>query len=221
MSTGRIIKNRLYEHFGRIGKALDSPQRLELLDLLCQCERTGEDLAHEANLSTANTSRHLQILKASRMVESRKAGVQVYYRLSSKEVCDLVCDLRKLANKNLAEVNQIMTRYFNEDKSLQPVNREELLERSRQGDVVLLDVRPEIEYNQAHLPWAKSLPLSQLQSRLSELPQGMEIVAYCRGPYCVLAQEAVNYLRQKGYKASRLEEGVTEWREAGLAVIEN
>ena len=221
MSRGRTVKIQLYEQFARIGKALDSPQRLELLDLLCQCERTVEDLAKEANLSFANASRHLQILKSSRLVEARKEGVKVYYRLSSKEVCDLVCDLRKLAEKTLAEVEQIMIHYFKGEESLKPVTREDLLKRVRQGNIVLLDVRPEIEYEKAHLPLAKSIPLSQLQSRLAELPQNIEIVAYCRGPYCVLAQEAVDYLRRSGYNAWRLKEGVGEWREAGLEVIDN
>jgi len=221
MTTGRTIKTQLYDHFARIGKALDSPQRLELLDLLCQCERTVENLAFEANLTIANTSRHLQILKASRMVETRKDGVKVYYRLNSKEVCDLMCDLRELAKKNLAEVAQIMDNYFNGGEKLQPVNREELLQRVKQGNITLLDVRPEMEYDKAHLPLAKSIPLTQLKSRLAELPQDLEIVAYCRGPYCVLAQEAVKFLRQNGYKAWRLTEGVIEWRENGLELIEN
>ncbi len=221
MSTGRTIKTQLYEHFARIGKALDSPQRLELLDLLCQCERTVEDLAREANLTVANTSRHLQILKASRMVDSRKEGVKVYYRLGSKKVCDLVCNLRTLAKKNLAEVEQLMTQYFTGGDDFQPVDRQELTARANRGEVIILDVRPEVEYDKAHLPLAKSLPLPQLRSRLAELPQNIEIVAYCRGPYCVLAQEAVNFLKQSGYIARRLVEGVNEWRDAGLEVIDN
>jgi len=221
MKKGRLIKTRLYEQFARIGKSLDSPQRLELLDLLCQCERTVEDLAVEANLTFANTSRHLQILKASRMVESRKDGVKVFYRLRNREVCDLVCDLRELAKKNLAEVEQITAEYFKGDSNLRPVTLQELRDKVREGVIILLDVRPAIEYDNIHLPYAKSIPLHQLNDRLAELPQNIEIAAYCRGPYCVLAQEAVDFLRSKGYKAWRLEEGVNEWRESGLEVGEN
>ena len=218
MSTGRIIKKQLYEQFARIGKALDSPQRLELLDLLCQTERSVEELAQEANLNFANASRHLQILRNTQLVSVRKEGVKVFYRLADNEICGFFQNMRKLAEKRLAEVRFIMDDYFGNRDKLEAIDRKELISRAKEGSVTILDVRPRMEYESGHLPNAKSIPLSELKSRLDELPRGQVIVAYCRGPYCVLAKEAVDYLKAKGYEAIRLEDGVWEWHDAGLPV---
>lgn len=218
MLQGRQVKQQLYEQFTRIGKAVDSPQRLELLDVLCQGERNVEDLAEEAHLSFANASRHLQILRAARLVETRRDGVRIYYRLADEEVCSFFREMRKLAEKRLAEVRQIMEDYFGERRSLEAVNRKSLIKRVRTGQVILLDVRPRAEYESAHLPHAISVPLREISKHLDNLPRDQEIVAYCRGPYCVLAQEAVKFLQSRGYRASRLEDGVLEWNEAGLPI---
>ncbi len=218
MNNGRIVKEQLYEQFSRIGKAVSSPQRLELLDLLCQGERPVENLAKEAKLSFANASRHLQILRGARLVTTRKEGTRIYYRLADDEVCSFFRSMRSLAERRLSEVHQIMADYFENRQSLEPADRISLLERARQGSVTILDVRPRLEYQSSHLPYAVSIPLQELKFRLDELPMNQEIVAYCRGPYCVLAQEAVKYLHSKGYKAVRLEDGVHEWNEAGLPV---
>ncbi len=216
--NGRIVKEQIYEHFARIGKALDSPQRLELLDLLCQGERTVEYLAHEAHLNFANASRHLQILRGARLVDTRKEGVHVFYSLSSDEVCLLFRNLRELAKKHLAEVNKIMEDYFGKPDQMEPINRKELLARASKHISIILDVRPREEYDSVHLLFAKSIPLKELKSRMNELPKDREIIAYCRGSYCVLAHEAVQILKSKGYNAKRLEDGVREWQSAGFPV---
>lgn len=218
MPFARETKDKLYAQFARLGHALSSPKRLELLDLLCQNEKTVEMLAKQTSMSVANTSQHLQILRTARLVDSRKDGVFVYYRLANSEVCDFFRTLRKLAENRIAEIDRIIADYFGASPHLQPIDRKNLLKRAKAGDVVILDVRPEDEYAASHLPYAKSIPLSKLKKRLREFPPGVEIVAYCRGPYCVLAQEAVVFLRSKGLKAIRLEEGVMEWQETGLPV---
>ena len=216
--NARIAKEQMYEHFARIGKALDSPQRLELLDLLCQGERAVEYLAREAHLNFANASRHLQILRSARLVDTRKEGVRVFYRLSSDDVSVFFRNLRDLGKKHLAEVNQIMGDYFGKSEQMEPINRKELLARARNDGVIILDVRPKEEYESAHLLSAISIPLKELKSRMNELPKNQEIIAYCRGPYCVLAHEAVQILKSKGYNAKRLEDGVWEWQNKGLPV---
>lgn len=218
MITARDTKDKLYTQFAHIGQALSSPKRLELLDLLCQNEKTVEVLAQNSNMSVANTSRHLQVLRAAMLVDRRQDGVFVYYRLAGLEVCDFFRNLRTLAEKRIAEIDRIVAEYFDRSAQLQPVNRKTLLRRARTGDAIILDVRPEDEYAAGHLPHAVSLPLSQLRKRLKDLPTDSEIIAYCRGPYCVLAQEAVTMLRSKGFKAFRLEDGVAEWRDSGMPV---
>jgi rhodanese-related sulfurtransferase len=218
MPIARETKDKLYAQFARLGHALSSPKRLELLDLLCQSEKTVEMLAEQASMSVANTSRHLQVLRIARLVDSRKDGVFVYYRLADSEVCDFFRSLRRLAENRIAEIDRIIADYFDASTHLQPIDRKNLLKRAKAGEVVILDVRPEDEYAAGHLPYAKSIPLSRLKERLKELSPKAEIVAYCRGPYCVLAQEAVSFLRSKGLKAIRLEDGVIEWQEAGLLV---
>ncbi|MBU1652597.1 metalloregulator ArsR/SmtB family transcription factor [bacterium] len=218
MHQGRLVKHQLYEQFSRIGKAVASPQRLELLDLLCQGERSVEELAKEAKLAFANTSRHLQILQGVHLVDTRREGTRIYYRLADNKVCSFYRNMCGLAERRLSEVHQIMEDYFGSRKDLEAVNRQNLLARSRAGQVTILDVRPRLEYNSSHLPNAVSVPLRELKKYLDQLPKDQEIVAYCRGPYCVLAQEAVNLLRSEGFQANRLEDGVLEWQEAGLPV---
>jgi len=214
----REFKDRLYEELGRIAKAIDSPRRLELIDLLAQRERSVEDLAAEAALSVANTSRHLQILRGARLVEARKQGLRVYYRLAEPEVHDVARAVHRLAERRLAEVDQLVKSYLGSRDELEPVPGEELLRRVRGGRTVVIDVRPRDEYRAGHVAGALSVPLDELDERLAELPARKEIVAYCRGPYCVMAYEAVARLRSRGRRARRLADGFPEWRAAGLPV---
>jgi len=218
MPAARETKDKLYAQFARLGRALSSPKRLELLDLLCQNEKTVETLADQAGLSIANTSRHLQVLREARVVEARKSGVHAFYRLADDDVCDFFRSLRRLAEKRIAEIDRIIADYFDPSGQLQPVNRRELLKMARKGEVVILDVRPRDEYEAGHLPFAISVPLEELKKRLNEFSPAVEVVAYCRGPYCVLAQEAVRFLKSRGFKATRLSDGTAEWKEAGLDV---
>ncbi len=214
----RPVKDSLYEQFARIGKAVASPKRIELLDLLCQGERSVEALAQAANMPVKNTSAQLKELRLARLVETRREGTRVYYRLADDAVCGFFFTLRDLARTRLTEVEQIARDYFESPDHLEPVRQEDLLSRAQSGEVVVVDVRPREEYEAGHIPGAISLPLPELEDRLSELPQENEIVAYCRGPYCVLAPEAVTIMRARGFRARRLEEGFPEWRAAGLPV---
>jgi rhodanese-related sulfurtransferase/predicted transcriptional regulator len=212
------LKKAVYEQLARIGKAVASPPRLELLDLLCQGPRTVEALAREANLSVANTSQHLQILHAGRLVDARKEGLFVTYRLADQQVCEFYQSLRTLAESRLAEIEAIIRQFNQGRESMEPVEKRALLERVRRAEVTVLDVRPLEEYRAGHIPGAVSIPLKELEAHLSMLPRRREIVAYCRGPYCVLAVEAVKLLRTKGFRAVRMEHGVPEWRAEGLPV---
>jgi rhodanese-related sulfurtransferase/DNA-binding transcriptional ArsR family regulator len=212
----RHFKDAVYEQFARVGKALCNAKRLELLDLLSQAERTVDVLAAQAGTSVANTSQHLQILKRARLVESERSGNYVIYRLSGPSVDELLEGIRHFAESNLAEVGAIATRYLAGREGMESIDRTELLVRARAGDAVVLDVRPHEEYVACHLPAATSIPLDELARRLAELPKDRQIVAYCRGPYCVLAVKAVELLRRQGFDALRLEDGVREWREHGL-----
>ncbi len=205
----------IYEQFARIGKAVSNAKRLELLDLLAQGERTVEALAVLARAPVANVSQHLQVLRTARLVETRRVGTHVWYRLADETVSRLVANLRAVAEGRLAEVEQITRAFLQNRELLDPVDRDELLRRVRRGEVTVLDVRPHEEYDEGHLPKALSLPLEQLVNRLNEIPKSREIVAYCRGPYCVLALKAVELLRARGYRAVRLDLGVVEWRQQG------
>ena len=216
--AGTSLKKAVYKQLARIGKAVASPPRLELLDLLCQGPRTVEVLAREAGLTMANASQHLQILHAARLVEANKEGLFVTYRLADEQVCEFYQTLRALAESRLAEIEAIVRQFNNGRESMEPVEKQALLERVRRAEVTVLDVRPPEEYRAGHIPGAVSIPLKELQNHLSKLPRRREIVAYCRGPYCVLAVEAVKLLRAKGFRAIRMEQGVPEWRAEGLPV---
>jgi rhodanese-related sulfurtransferase len=214
----RMFKDQIYEQFSRIGKTLASPKRLELLDLLSQAERTVEDLAKESSLSIANCSRHLQILREARLVEARREGLYVFYRLADEAVGAFWLALQRLGEQRLTEVERIVKDYLQRPGGLEPISREELLERVRDGRVVVLDVRPVEEYRAGHIPGAVSLPLDELKRRLKELSRDQEIIAYCRGPYCLFAVHAVELLRKQGFKARRFQEGIPEWKAAGLPI---
>lgn len=218
MNPHRRFKDAVYEQLARIGKAVSSPRRLEILDLLCQAPRTVDALAREARLTVANTSRHLQVLRAAGLVEGHKDGLFVTYRISDPCVCEFARGVRTLAERRLGELEWITRRFLQGREGLEPVDREGLLERVRKQGVVVIDVRPPEEYRAGHIPGAVSIPLKELEARLSELPRDQEIVAYCRGPYCVLAMQAVEALRARGYRAVRLEDGVLDWRARGWDV---
>jgi DNA-binding transcriptional ArsR family regulator/rhodanese-related sulfurtransferase len=212
----RDFKNRLYGQFARIGKALASPQRLEILELLAQGERTVDSLAGEIGLSLANASQHLQALRQAGLVEGRKQGLFVHYRLTDPAVFELCTAIRNVAEQRLAELERLVRDHFGERSGAEPVRMEELLDRARSEQVVILDTRPATEYLSGHIAGAISVPVDDLQRRLRELPRGKRYVAYCRGPYCVYADRAVQLLRSKGRNARRLLEGFPEWRAAGF-----
>lgn len=212
------VKAELYEQFARLGKALSNANRLEILDLLAQCERPVEALALEAHLSIANTSQHLQVLKEVHLVRARKEGLQVYYQLADEGVLGLLRQLQYLAQRQLAEVDRTVKLYYESPQDLEPLDANQLLKRLEEGEVVVLDVRPEVEYQAGHIPSAVSIPITELEGRLAELPTDKEIVAYCRGPYCLYAPQAVELLAKKGYRARRLTIGLPDWRAEGLAV---
>jgi rhodanese-related sulfurtransferase len=215
----RAAKTALFDEFARAAKALASGRRIELLDVLANGERTVEALAREVGLSVANTSQHLQILRQAGLVAGRRQGTSIFYRLAAPEVFQLWQALRILAASQLAEVEHLAATYLGDRDELEPVTREELARRLDDGDdLVVLDVRPAAEHAAGHLPGAVSIPLGELRRRLAELPRDREIVAYCRGPYCAFAHEAVALLRQEGFSARRLEDGLPEWQAAGLAV---
>ena len=216
--SNAAFKHELFTQFARIGKAVSSANRLEILEFLAQGERSVEELANVCQLSVANTSQHLQQLRQAGLVTARKQGQRVYYCLAGDDVVALVAMLRQLAERQLAEVERLVNAYLTVKDGLEPVPAEELMQRARSGLVTVVDVRPSEEFAAGHVPGAINLPLKQLESRLNQLPSDQEIVAYCRGPYCVLAFEAVARLREKGFKARRLEDGFPEWKSAGLPV---
>lgn len=214
----REFKTELFEQFARIGKAFASGRRLELLELLAQRARNVEDLARLTGMSVANTSQHLQVLRAARLIEVRKSGLYATYRLADERVFDLWRALRELGESRLAEVHHMVRTYLADRNSLEAVTATDLRRKLKQGKVIVLDVRPAEEYAAGHIASARSIPLNELQTRLKELPKNREIVAYCRGPYCVLAVEAVALLRSHGLRAFRFEQGFPEWKASGLPV---
>jgi len=212
------LKTAIYEQIARIGQATASPSRLELLDLLSQGPRTVEALAQQTGQSVATTSHHLQVLRRARLVDGEKAGLYVTYRLADPQVGDFFLELRQLAESRLAEVQQVTRQYLEQRGALEPVDNEELVRRVRAGEVTVIDVRPHEEYVAGHIPGAISVPLADLPRRLRDLRKRQDIVAYCRGPYCVMSLDAVDLLRRKGFRAQRLEHGVVEWRAQGWRV---
>jgi rhodanese-related sulfurtransferase len=217
-TTHREFKDRLFEQFARIGKALASPKRLEILDLLAQGQRTVEEIARGTAMPVANASQHLQALKAVRMVESRREGLYAYYRLADEGVFRTWQAVRALGETRLAEIDRVVATFLEDRDALEAVGTTALMKRLSDGSVVVLDVRPEEEYRAGHIPGALSVPVDALEAALQTLPKDKEIVAYCRGPYCVFSDEAVRALSARGYRASRLTEGFPEWRAAGYPV---
>lgn len=214
----RRVKDLLYEQVARMGKALASPKRLELIEVLAQGEKTVEALSAELSIDVKLASAHLKALRNAHLVESRREGKYVLYRLSGQDVADLWVSLREVAEEHLLELRMAIDRMVAQPDKLASVDREALLAQARSGDVIVIDVRPQAEYDQAHLPFARSMPVDELEQRLSELPKKRQIVAYCRGPFCMLSDEALKLLRAKGYKATKILDGVSEWRAAGLPV---
>jgi ArsR family transcriptional regulator len=214
-------KRALFEQFATVAKAVAHPLRLEVVEQLAQGERSVEVLASRIRVSIANASQHLQQLRRAGLVASRRRGKFVFYRLADDAVLDLLASLRRIAERQSAEVERLVRGYFDDRDSLEPVCRSELMERLSTGDVTVLDVRPEDEFALGHLPGAINIPLSELEGRLAELDRQQDVVAYCRGPYCVLSYEAVAMLRGRGFTIRRLEDGLPEWRAAGLPVETN
>ena len=215
------FKQDLFTQFARVGKALSNANRLEILEFLAQGERSVEDLSKVAGLSVANTSQHLQQLRQVGLVSSRKEGLKVFYQISEGDVVSLLGSLRNVAERHIAEVEQLVNSFLTIKDNLEPIPRQELLERIEQGLVIVLDVRPPLEYEAGHVPGAINIPLQELEQRLKDFDQDKEIVAYCRGPHCILAFDAVAKLREQGFKASRLEDGFPEWKTEGLPVEDN
>ena len=214
----RSLKDLLYEQVARVGKALASPKRLELLEMLAQGEKAVETLAGETAIDVKLASAHLKALKAARLVQARRDGKRMVYRLSGGDIAHLGITLREVAEEHLIELRLALQNMMAEPDRLTTLGREELLERARRGEVIVLDVRPQAEYDTAHLPFARSLPLPELAKRLAELPRDVDIVAYCRGPFCLMSDEAVKLLQAHGYRARKTFDGVVEWEAAGLSV---
>ncbi len=217
-ATQRQFKDEMYEQVARISKAAAAPKRLELLDLLSQGPRTVEALAGLAGISVGNASQHLQILRAARLVDASRQGLYVEYRLADEDVARFFVALRALAKSRLAEIERVTQAFFERRGGLERVEGEELVRRVRSGEVTVLDVRPVEEFEAGHIPGAHSIPVGELAQRLKDIPRDRDVVAYCRGPYCVMAVEAVELLRRKGFTAHRMEQGVADWRARGWRV---
>ena len=217
----RHIKDLLYEQVARIGKAASSPKRLELLEILAQGEKTVEALAAEARIDIKLASAHLKVLKAARLVEAQRDGRFIAYRLSGNDVSALWVNLRTVAEEHLVELKVAMDQIFAAPEKLNAETRRSLMEKARRGDVVVIDVRPSDEYASGHLPFARSMPLDEILVRIRELPPDKEIVAYCRGPFCVMSAEAVVLLKEHGYRAQKIADGTSEWLAAGLPLAES
>jgi rhodanese-related sulfurtransferase len=214
----RDFKVPLYDQFARVARAVANPHRLEIVDLLAQGERRVDDLAREADLTVANASQHLQTLRQGGLVESRREGTAIYYRLADERVFRLWQAIREVGEARLAEIDVLTRTYLHDRAQLDAIDAVTLRRRLDEGDVVVLDVRPGLEYQAAHIAGARSIPITELAGRLDEIPGDQEIVAYCRGPYCVFSDEAVALLRERGYQATRLDIGLPDWRAAGLPV---
>jgi rhodanese-related sulfurtransferase len=214
----RASKTALYEQFARIGAALSAPKRLELVDLLSQGEKTVEALARGIETPVKNTSAHLRVLRGARLVDTRREGTSIYYRLAGESVFRFFRDLQTLGARQLSEVREAVKTYLGNPDEMDAVSLDELRRRLKRHDVTLIDVRPEEEYQAGHIPGALSIPVATLGRRYREIPRGKEVIAYCRGPYCVYSVQAVELLKRRGYRARRLNQGVPDWRNEGLAV---
>ena len=219
MAMSRALKNLLYEHVARVGRALSSPKRLELLEVLAQGEKTVDVLAREVEIDMKLASAHLKVLKESRLVQTRRDGRFIVYGLSGEDVASLWTTLHGVATEHLVELRVALENIVSAPERLTPETRLSLLKKAKRGAVVVLDVRPEEEYRTAHLPYARSIPLPELKRRLAELPKEKEIVAYCRGPFCLMSSEAVALLAKRGYRARKISDGVAEWAAAGQEVV--
>jgi rhodanese-related sulfurtransferase len=214
----RLLKDLLYEQVARIGKAVSSPKRLELMELLAQGEKTVELLASELSIDVKLASAHLKALRQARLVESRRDGKYMVYRLSGDDVANLWVTLRLVAEEHLVELQMALQHMVSAPEKLAQVGRTDLLEQARRGEVIVIDVRPQDEYQVAHLPFARSMPLPEIERRLAELPKDHDIVAYCRGPFCMLSDEALKLLSGQGYRVRKILDGVAEWQAAGMPV---
>ena len=214
----REFKDLIFQQFANVATAFSSPKRLEIIDLLIQGEKDVDTLTKQISANFANTSRHLQILKNARLVDTRREGVRIFYRISDDRVFNCWKSLQLLAENHAAELKNVLKEFLEEQTAVKALSKEELLTRLQLNDVIVIDVRPEEEYKNGHIEGSVSIPLVELKDRLDEIPKDREVVAYCRGPYCVLAPEAVSLLKRKGYNAVRLEEGLPEWKAAGLPV---
>lgn len=212
------LKTELFEQFARVGRAVSAPLRLAILDVLAQSERTVEDIAHEIGASVANASQHLQQLRAARLVETRREGLFIRYRLADDSVLRLCQAIREVGEAHLAEIDQVVRTYLSDRETMESVDAEQLLRLIRAGEAVVLDVRPTDEFAAGHIRSARSIPLNDLEKRLRELPKRRQIVAYCRGPYCVLSDDAVSLLRKKGFRVARLNVGLPEWKLLGFPI---
>ncbi len=216
--SSETFKKDLFAQFAQVGKSLGNGNRLELLEFLAQGERTVDELSKVSGISVSNTSQHLQGLRRSGLVKSRAEGQKSYYRISDYSVVALLALMRKIAEDNIAEIQILIADYLSSKDNLEPISRDELLKRANKGTITVLDVRPEQEFESGHLPSAINIQLSELKNEIKRLPRKKEVVAYCRGPFCILAFEAVKQLRSNGYKARRLEDGFPEWKLDGLPV---
>jgi rhodanese-related sulfurtransferase len=215
----RSLKDLIYEQVARVGKALASPKRLEMLEVLAQGEKSVDALAVEVAIDIKLASAHLKSLKEARLVQSRREGKRIVYRLSGPDIAQLCVSLRQVAEEHLVELRLALQQIMAEPDRLAQVGRKELMAQAKRGEVVVLDVRPPEEFDSAHLPYARSVPLSELAQRLADLPRDLEIVAYCRGPFCLMSDEAVQLLRAHGYRARKTVDGVSEWQAAGMPVV--
>lgn len=216
--NNRTLKDLLYEQVSRIGKAFASPKRLELLEMLAQGEKSVEMLTAELAIDVKLTSAHLKALRDANLVQSRREGKYIFYSLSGADVAQLGVSLRTVAEEHLVEMRLALQQLVAEPDYLVKTSRSDLLQQARSGQVVVIDVRPQSEFETAHLPFARSIPLTELEQRISELPQGADIVAYCRGPFCVMSDEAVKMLLARGYSAKKTTDGISEWQAAGFAI---
>ncbi len=217
----RSLKDLLYEQVARVGKALSSPKRLEILEMLAQAEKAVETIAAEVGIDNKLASAHLKALKEARLVQTRRDGKRMFYRLSGSDVAQLGVTLRDVAGEHLVELQMALQQMLARPAQMVSVGRKDLMAQAKRGEVIVLDVRPQSEFDTAHLPHARSLPLAELTHRLAELPRGVEVVAYCRGPFCLMSNEAVKLLKARGFRARKILDGVSEWQAAGLPLAKS